>query len=59
MKGSRWLGLKLFPSSTSRSPSPSTSAAAIEKVYSLPPGSSILVEKVPSPALSSTRLELP
>jgi hypothetical protein len=44
---------------TSRSPSPSTSAAAIEYVSSLPPGSSMLVGKVPPPALSSTRLGLP
>ncbi|KOO29008.1 hypothetical protein Ctob_004886 [Chrysochromulina tobinii] len=53
------LGLPSFPSSTSRSPSPSTSAAAIDLVDTLPPGSSMLVGKVPSPALSSTRLGLP
>ena len=39
MKGSTRLGLPLFPSSTSRSPSPSTSAAAIDHVDVLPPGS--------------------
>ena len=52
------LALRKFPSSTSRSPSPSTSVTAIEYVDVLPPGSSILVGKVPSPALSSTRLAL-
>ncbi|KOO31211.1 hypothetical protein Ctob_013901 [Chrysochromulina tobinii] len=52
------LGLPELPSSTSRSPSPSTSAAAIERVSALPPGSSMLVGKVPPPALSSTRLGL-
>jgi hypothetical protein len=40
MKGSNRLGLSVFPSSTSRSPSPSTSAAAIDLVDGLPPGSS-------------------
>ncbi|KOO29949.1 hypothetical protein Ctob_007202 [Chrysochromulina tobinii] len=48
----------LFPSSTSRSPSPSTSAAAIEYVFVLPPGSSMLT-KVPPPSLRSTWLGLP
>ena len=42
-----------------RARSPSASAAAIEVVYALPPGNSMLVGKVPSPALSSTRLGLP
>eukprot|EP00900_Chrysochromulina_parva_P006312 jgi/Chrpa1/15682/Chrysochromulina_OHIO_Genome00019245-RA len=52
------LGPPSFPSSTSRSPSPSTSAAAIERVSALPPGSVMLVGKVPPPALSSSRLGL-
>ena len=45
--------------STSRSPSPSKSTAAIQPVIALPPGSVMLVGKVPSPALISTRLGLP
>jgi hypothetical protein len=59
MEGSTRLGLPEFPSSTSRSPSPSTSAAAIEYVNALTPGRSMLVGKVPPPALSSTQLKLP
>ena len=50
-------GLPPFASSTSRSPS--KSAAAIEPVIALPRGSVMLVGKVPSPALSSTRPGLP
>ena len=55
-----------FPSSTSRSPSPSTSAAMIEFVCALPPGSTklgdevkVVLVTVPPPALSSTRLGRP
>ena len=40
------------------SSSPSISAATIEYVGALPPGSSVLVGKLPSPALISTRLGL-
>ncbi len=48
------IGLLLFASSTSRSPS--KSATAIEPVITLPRGSMMLVGKVPSPALSNARL---
>jgi hypothetical protein len=40
------------------SPSLSKSTATIEYVCAMPPGSSMLVGKVPSPALMSTRLGL-
>ena len=53
------LGLFSFPSSRSMSPSPSRSAAAIEFVSKLSSVSSMLVGKVPSPALISTRLGMP
>ena len=51
------IGLLLFASSTSRSPS--KSATAIEPVITLPRGSMMLVGKVPSPALRNARLGLP
>jgi hypothetical protein len=52
MLGSTRLELPSIPSSTSRSPSPSKSAAAIYNVATdnvdvLPPGSSMLVGNVP------------
>ena len=63
------LELPSFPSSTSRSPSPSKSAAAIDNVAIdnvdvLPPGSSMLVGNVPPlacvpPALTSTAAPMP
>ena len=55
----------MFPSSPPRSPSPSSppqstlcTCALPPDVYALPPGSSMFVGKVPSPALSSTRLAM-
>ena len=59
------LSREMFPSSPPRSPSPSSppqstlcTCALPPDVYALPPGSSMFVGKVPSPALSSTRLAM-